>query len=53
MSTPLIVLAAILALFALVLIPLMMFKSGQQHHRGQQHAHGKHEKKPHRKKQKH
>lgn len=52
MSTPLIVLAAILALFALVLIPLVMFRSGQQQRRGQQPAHGKQEKKHHRKKKK-
>jgi len=51
MSTPLIILAAILGVFALVLIPLMMFRSGQQN-RDQQHAHGKQVKKPHRKKKK-
>ena len=47
MSTPLIVLASILAFFALVLIPLMMFKSGKPQHKGQQHTHGKRGKKPH------
>ena len=30
MSTPLVVLAAILAIFALILIPLMMYRSGKQ-----------------------
>lgn len=47
MSTSLIILAAILAVFALILIPLMMYKSGQQD--PGQHAHGnqrnKHQKK--------
>ena len=52
MSTPLIILASILAFFALVLIPLMMVKTGQQKKQGQQHAHGKQGKKPHKKKKK-
>jgi hypothetical protein len=48
MSTPLIVLAVILAVFALVLIPLMMYKSGQPQNQG----HVKQEKTHHKKKKK-
>ena len=44
MSTPLVVLASILALFAVVLIPFMMVKSGQQN-QVQHHAQGKPRKK--------
>ena len=50
MSTPLIVLASILAVFALVLIPLMMYKSGQQNQ--DQSTHGNQGKKQQRKKKK-
>ena len=50
MSTPLIVLAAILAIFALVLIPLMMYKGGQSKPQGQQHVGQKQGKKAHKKK---
>ncbi len=52
MSTPLIILAAILAFFALVLIPFMMAKGGPQRHLDQQHNHGNKGKKPHKKKKK-
>jgi hypothetical protein len=52
MSTPLIILASILAFFALVLIPLMMLKSGPQRKQDQQHAYGKQGKKSHKKKKK-
>jgi hypothetical protein len=49
MSTPLVILAAILAFFALVLIPFMMFKGSQSQNQDEQHAHGKQGKKPHKK----
>lgn len=52
MSTPLIILAVILAIFALVLIPLMMVKSDKPQNQGQQHAHRKQGNKPHKKKKK-
>ena len=47
MSTPLIVLVAILAIFAIVLIPFMMTKNAQQKHDPTAHVnHGrKHQKK--------
>ncbi len=38
MSTPLVVLACILALFAVVLIALMMTKGDRQQHKGRQHS---------------
>lgn len=52
MSTPLIILAAILAFFALILVPLMMAKGGQPQKLDQQHGHGTQGKKPHKKKKK-
>jgi len=52
MSTPLIVLAAILAFFALVLIPFMMVKGDRRHNTGQQ-SHGHRKKHSHKKKKKH
>lgn len=50
MSTPLIALAVILAVFAVVLIPLMMVKSGQEPSDGPRHEQGSQAKKSHRKK---
>ncbi|BCO11184.1 hypothetical protein GEOBRER4_n0538 [Citrifermentans bremense] len=50
MSTPLIALAVILAVFAVVLIPLMMAKSGQEPIDEPRHEHGSQAKKSHRKK---
>ena len=50
MSTPLIVLAAILAIFALILIPLMMYRSGKQNQ--DQNTHGNQGKKQQHKKKK-
>jgi len=50
MSTPLVVLAAILAIFALILIPLMMYRSGKQ--RQDQNTPGNQGKKQHKKKKK-
>lgn len=52
MSTPLIILASILAVFALVLIPFMMVKSGRSQNQDQKNAHGKQGEKPHKKKKK-
>ncbi|MBJ6749231.1 hypothetical protein [Geomonas anaerohicana] len=52
MSTPLIALAAILAFFAVVIIPFMFMKSGQQPTVEPQHDHGDHAKKAARKKKK-
>ena len=52
MSTPLIVLASILAFFALVLIPFMMVNSGRHQNQAQHHPQGKQEKNPRRKKKK-
>uniref|UniRef100_C6DZN0 Uncharacterized protein n=1 Tax=Geobacter sp. (strain M21) TaxID=443144 RepID=C6DZN0_GEOSM len=52
MSTPLIALAVILAVFAVVLIPLMMVKSGQAPIDEARHDHGGQAKKTHRKKKK-
>lgn len=51
MSTPLIALAAILAVFAIVLIPFMFVKSGQQQPH-EQHAHADQGKKVRKKKKK-
>jgi|GEM_PF-3916149 len=51
MSTPLVVLAAILAFFALVLIPFMMVKGNRQQHTGE-HSHGHRNSKSHKKKKK-
>lgn len=50
MSTPLIALAAILAFFAIVLIPFMFVKSGQQPNEEPQHDHSGQGKKTHKKK---
>ncbi|MBT0664587.1 hypothetical protein KI809_09775 [Geobacter pelophilus] len=50
MSTPLIILAAILAILAFILIPLMMYKGDKQNQ--DQHAHGNQGKKQHKKKKK-
>lgn len=52
MSTPLIALAAILAFFAVVLIPFMFVKNGQQKPHEQQHDHADHGKKVRKKKKK-
>ena len=41
MATPLVILAVILALFALVLIPFMMAKGGRHQGRDRQQSHGK------------
>ncbi|WP_136523698.1 hypothetical protein [Geomonas ferrireducens] len=43
MSTPLIAVAAILAVFALVLIPLMMMKGGEEESHAQQQDHPAHQ----------
>ena len=51
MSTPLVVLACILAFFALVLIPLMMMK-GDRKNKDRQHPHERQATKPHKKKKK-
>ncbi len=50
MSTPLIVLASILAFVALILIPFMFVKEGRQQKREQQHVHGKERKNTRKKK---
>lgn len=52
MSTPLVILASILAFFALILIPLMMFKGDRQQHQDQQQARDKQGRKSNRKKRK-
>ncbi|QWV93962.1 hypothetical protein KP004_01860 [Geomonas oryzisoli] len=52
MSTPLIALAAILAFFAIVIIPFMFMKSDQQQTVEPQHDHGDHAKRARKKKKK-
>ena len=53
MSTPLIMLAAILAIFALGLIPFMMVKNDRQRKQAREHSHAGQGKKHHKKKKKH
>jgi len=52
MSTPLIILASILAVFALVLIPLMMYRSGKQSQDQNAHSNQNQGKRPRHKKKK-
>ncbi|QXE89484.1 hypothetical protein [Geomonas subterranea] len=52
MSTPLIALAAILAFFAVVIIPFMFMKSDQQQTVEPPHGHGDHARKGRKKKKK-
>ena len=52
MSTPLVILASILALFAVVLIPVMMFKGDRSQNQDRQQSQGKSGGKPNKKKKK-